>query len=275
MLRKLFIFCNNFSIAFNKKNISDYAASAAFFLFLSMIPLLMLTFTVLPISTVEESEMLSLVLRYTPDTMDSFVAGLINEIYDISAGMVTISIVITLWSAGKGMQSLIRGLNAINEIVENRGFLVLRVLACIYTVIMLIATTIMMVLLMFGREVFYFIAAHIPAILSIKHLILYFRYPVSWIVLVILFTTIYCFVPRKKQRFKAQLPGAVFSAIIWSLASWVFSTYLKYYDGFSAYGSMATVIIVMVYMYMMMYILLVGAYINMWLGRSETNADQY
>ena len=78
----------------------------------------------------------------------------------------------------------------------------------------------------------------------------------------------------KKQKFSKQLPGAVFSCIVWYVASWFFSQYLDNYNGFSTYGSMATIIIIMIYMYMMMYILMVGAYLNSWLGRSEKYADE-
>ena len=267
MIKKIYGFCVNFSIAFNKKNLSDYAASAAFFLFLSLIPLLMLLFSILPYTVVTEQELLEITLRYIPDTMDGFITGIINEIYANSGGIITISVLVTLWSAGKGMQALIRGLNSINDILEMRGFFILRALACLYTVIMLAATIIMMVLLMFGRTLFRVILMYIPQLYNIRNLILYLRYPVSWLVLVILFEVIYCFVPSKNQKFVAQLPGAVFSAIVWSIASFGFSVYLHFND-FSTYGSMATVIIVMIYMYMMMYIVFVGAYLNNWLGRS-------
>lgn len=267
MIKKIYVFCVNFSKAFNKKNVSDYAASAAFFLFLSLIPLLMLLFSILPYTVATEQELLDISLRYIPDTMYGFITGIINEIYANSAGIITVTALVTLWSAGKGMQALIRGLNSINDIVEIRGFFILRALACLYTVIMLAATIIMMVLLMFGKSLFRIILMYIPELYKIRHLILYLRYPVSWLVLVILFEVIYCFVPSKNQKFVAQLPGAIFSAIIWSIASFGFSVYLHFND-FSTYGSMATVIIVMIYMYMMMYIVFVGAYLNNWLGRS-------
>lgn len=270
-MKKIILFCNNFSIAFNKKNISDYSASAAFFLFLSLIPMMMLVFAILPYTGVSEEVMIGLVLRATPPTMETFVSGIISEIYERTAGIITVSIVITLWSAGKSMQSLIRGLNVINDIEENRGFFVLRAYACFYTLIMMAAITIMMVLLMFGRSLFYFIAMHIPKLEQLKSLILNARYPVSLIFLVLLFSAIYCLVPSLKQKFSKQLPGAFFSAVVWSIASFVFSLYLQNFNGFSTYGSMATVIIVMVYMYMMMYIMMIGAYLNYWLGRSVNN----
>lgn len=266
---RLYGFINNFSTAFNKKNITDYAASAAFFLFLSLIPLLMAFFSILPYTGITENQFVAVITDVAPDTMDAFVIDIIDEIYVKSAGIITVSIVVIIWSAGKGMQSLIRGLNSIYDIAEDRGYFILRGLACLYTVIMIVATFIMVFLLMFGRYVLNILVSHIPQLLYIKKLLLYLRYPIGIIVLIVLFTAIYCLVPSKKQKFIKQLPGAIISGVTWMLASIVFAFYLENFDGFSTYGSMATVIILMIYMYMMMYILLIGAYVNYWLGRSQ------
>ncbi len=272
--KKIFIFLQNFSAAFNSRYISDFAASTAFFLFLSLIPLLALLFAILPYTPISEEMLLGFAARVAPDSIDELVIGFINEIYESSAGVITTSVVITLWSAGKAMQALIRGLNYINDIEENRNYLVLRALACFYTVALLIAMVVMMGILMFGRVIVNFVLRHVPQLESFRGTIILARYPIAVVILIILFVAIYCVVPSRKQKFGAQLPGAVFSGIAWSIASWIFSIYINNFDGFSTYGSLATVIIVMFYMYMMMYIILVGAYLNKWLGRSHGGNDE-
>lgn len=272
--KKIFIFLQNFSAAFNSRYISDFAASTAFFLFLSLIPLLALLFAILPYTPISEEMLLGFAARVAPDSIDELVIGFINEIYESSAGVITTSVVITLWSAGKAMQALIRGLNYINDIEENRNYLVLRALACLYTMALLIAMVVMMGILMFGRVIVNFVLRHVPQLESFRGTIILARYPIAVVILIILFVAIYCVVPSRKQKFGAQLPGAVFSGIAWSIASWIFSIYINNFDGFSTYGSLATVIIVMFYMYMMMYIILVGAYLNKWLGRSHGGNDE-
>ena len=272
--KKIFIFLQNFAAAFNSRYISDFAASTAFFLFLSLIPLLALLFAILPFTPISEEMLLGFAARVAPDIIDELVIGFIKEIYESSAGVITTSVVITLWSAGKAMQALIRGLNYINDIEENRNYIVLRALACLYTVALLVAIIVMMGILMFGRLIVNFVLKHVPKLESFRGTIIMARYPVAVVILIILFVAIYCVVPSRKQKFGAQLPGAFFSGIAWSVASWVFSVYINNFDGFSTYGSLATVIIVMFYMYMMMYIILVGAYLNKWLGRSHGGNDE-
>ena len=59
-----------------------------------------------------------------------------------------------------------------------------------------------------------------------------------------------------------QLPGAGLAAIGWSVTTFGFSVYIDEFNGFNTYGSLTTIIILMLWLYAGMYIILVGAYIN-------------
>ena len=89
-----------------------------------------------------------------------------------------------------------------------------------------------------------------------------FRFIFVWIVLTIFFAMIYAYIPNVKLKFKEQLPGAMFSAIVWSVFSWGFSIYVSWEMAGSMYGSLSIIIIVMLWMYFCMYIIMVGAYLN-------------
>lgn len=272
--KRLYIFLTNFSAAFSSRYITDFAASTAFFMFLSLIPFMVLLFSIVPYTFVTEEMLLDFAARFAPDAVESIITTFITEIYDSSGGFLTLSLIVTLWSAGKSMQALIRGLNYINDIEENRGAIVLRLLGCLYTVALLFAMIIMIGILMFGRVIVNFVLRHLPQLERFRGTILLVRYPIALIILIILFLAIYCFVPSRKQKMGKQLPGAVLSGLLWSVASWIFSIYINNFGGFSTYGNLATVIIVMYYMYMMMYIMLIGAYLNKWLGRSHGGNDE-
>ena len=60
-----------------------------------------------------------------------------------------------------------------------------------------------------------------------------------------------------------QLPGAVFAAIGWMVVSWVFSVYVDVFEGFSTmYGSLTTIVLIMLWMYFCMYCILIGGEFN-------------
>ncbi len=69
-------------------------------------------------------------------------------------------------------------------------------------------------------------------------------------------------VPNRKASFKSQLPGAILSAVSWYVFSFGLSIYVEYFNGFSTYGSLATIVLVMLWLYFCMYIPLLCAETN-------------
>lgn len=263
---RLYYIARDFSWQMTKKNIGAFAASTAFFLFLSMIPLLMALCAILPCTSLTEANLIAALTQFTPDAMDALVVSVVSDVYARSAGTITVFAIVTIWSAAKAMLALIHGLNAVNDFEETRNYVVLRSIACIYTVIILIAMILALFVMVFGNLIVDILLSDIPQLHILVQFIMHFRFLFSWAVLTLIFSLIYAFVPSKKLKFKAQMPGAAFAAVVWSVASFAFSIYVDYFDGFGAYGSLTTVVIIMIWFYMMMYILLIGAHINRYFG---------
>lgn len=263
---RLYYILRDFNWQMTKKNISAFAASTAFFLFLSMIPLLMALCAILPFTTLTEANLINVVTQFTPDAMDALVVQIISDVYARTAGTITVFALVTIWSAAKAMLALIYGLNAVNDFEEKRNYIVLRAIACIYTVIILVAMLVALFVMVFGNVIVDILLRDIPPLHILVHFIMRFRFLVSWVILTFIFALIYAFVPSRKLRFKAQIPGAAFAAVLWSIASYAFSVYVDHYNGFGTYGSLTTVVILMLWFYMLMYILLIGAHINRYFG---------
>ncbi|MCM1262659.1 MAG: YihY/virulence factor BrkB family protein [Butyrivibrio sp.] len=265
IIRLYYIF-RDFSRQMTRKNISAFAASSAFFLFLSLVPLLMALCALLPFTTLTADNLITAIMRVLPNAIYDFVTRVVYDVYSRSTGTITIFALVTLWSAAKAMLSLIQGLNEVNDIEEKRNYLLLRTIACFYTVIMLVAIILSVFVMVFGNVIVDVVLKDIPQLHVIVQFIMHFRFIFSWLVLTLIFAVIYTFVPAVKLKFKRQLPGAVFSAVVWSIASYIFSVYVGSFNGFGTYGSLTTVVILMFYFYMVMYILLIGAHINRYFG---------
>lgn len=262
MLRKLIKIGMNFSAKMNEKNISAYAASTAFFIFLSLVPMLMVICTMIPYTPLTEENLTRALTEVTPDQIDRMVEELIRDVYQRASTILPLAAVIMIWTAAKGLMALMRGLNVINDVKEHRNYFVVRFVAAVYTVVMLIATVISLVIMVLGSKLVDVILARIPQLEVIFSLIVNLRFVFSWVVLTLLFSAVYAYVPSKKLRFREQIPGASFTAVVWSVFSWGFSIYLNLSSSFSIYGSLSLIIIAMIWMYFCMYIILVGAYLN-------------
>ncbi len=262
MIRKLYLIGRDFSAQMKKQNISAYAASIAFFFFLSIVPMLMVICMVIPYTPLTEENLVQAVTDITPDRVDPVVEGLIADVYDKSAGILSIAVIATLWSAAKGVMALMQGLNAVNGVDEKRNYFVIRAVACLYTVVMLIVVILSLFINVFGNQLVNLALHRIPQLQRLVSFLMHFRFLVVWAVLTLLFATVYAFMPDDKLRFREQIPGATFAAVVWSIFSWGFSMYVDYSNSYGIYGSLAIIIIILLWMYFCMYIIMIGAYLN-------------
>ena len=262
MFHKLFLLLVGFSKKLANDNINAYAASTAYFIFLSLIPMLITTCSILPYTHLTEGNLVTALTELSPDYMDGLVKSIVSQVYDKSVGVLSVAIVITIWSASKGLLALMRGLNVVNGVVENRNYILLRLVAYLYTVMVLVVTVFSLSVMVFGNVMFKTFLKNYPSTISIFRFLIHFRFLFVWVILTIVFVLLFTYIPNKKMKLRLQIPGAVFSAVSWSVFSWGFSVYVDRFNSFSAYGSLSTIIIVLLWLYFCIYIMLIGANIN-------------
>lgn len=262
MIRKLYLIGMDFSEHMKKQNISAYAASIAFFFFLSLGPMLIMICTIIPYTPLTEENLVTAVTDLTPDRIDPLAESLIADVYDKSAGILSIALLATLWSAAKGVMALMTGLNAVNGVEEKRNYFLVRAVASVYTVVMLLVVILSLFLMVFGDQLVTLALHRIPQLETVVSFAMNFRFILVWAVLTLLFAAVYTYVPDVKLKFKEQIPGAIFAAVVWSVFSWGFSIYVTYGNSYGIYGSLSIIIIVLLWMYCCMYIIMIGAYMN-------------
>lgn len=246
----------------SRANVNAYASSCAFFIFLSLIPILMLICGVLPYTPLKQSNLMQAANQVVPVPMQPLVMNLILTVYNTSAGVIGAAALVLVWSAGKGVLALMRGLNAMNGVIEDRNYVVQRIIASFYTVVMLAVMIFALIVMVFGNVLAGILVKYVPALEELFAFLLRFKILFAWLVLSFFFTLIYTYLPNRKLRLKNQIPGAVFTAVAWNIFSWAFSVYVEKFNGFSMYGSLTTIVMVMLWLYICIYLLLVGAHIN-------------
>lgn len=262
MFKRLLFIGYDFGKHMSKKNISAFAASTAFFIFLSLIPALMLLCALIPYTPLTEANLMSVATEISPEAMHPLLINIIADVYEKSVGIISITAIATLWSAGKGVLALMRGLNAVNDVEENRNYFLLRLAACMYTILILLVVIFSLLAMVFGNTLVGLIEDVIPQTAFLFNLLMHFRILFVWLVLTLVIALMYTYVPGAKLGFKMQLPGAVIASVGWSIMTWAFSVYENEFNGFNTYGNLTTIIILMLWLYAGMHIILGGAYIN-------------
>lgn len=266
MIKRLYLTFYTFSKQLQRDNIAAYASSMAFFFLLSIIPILLIGCVILSYLPFTEDMIVAVVEEYTPGFLDSIIESLVAQVYNQYEGILPVAIVVMLWSAGKGMWGMMMGLNTANEVTEDRNMLFVRIRASFYSVIMLIMLILCFGMMIAGENFVEYIRTIAPKTAEYFSIIGNLRFLIVWGFLTLIFAFMYTFLPNKKLKMRYQIPGAAFSAIGWSVMSFGYSLYIDYYHGFNVYGSLSTLVLIMIWMYACMYILMIGANLNRYFG---------
>ncbi|MBE6691737.1 MAG: YihY/virulence factor BrkB family protein [Ruminococcaceae bacterium] len=252
--------------------IGAYAAQTAFFMFLSLIPLIMLLISILKQLGTSESAIYILNDNLLPGVFNSFFSLYVDEIVIQSTPSMTIvSILVLLWSASKGIYAIIGGLNSVYEIKETRNYFLIRLASIFYTVSFMAILVSALSILVFGDKINEILISLFPHITGLVYIISSLRFIIGFVLLVLLFSILYKALPSGKQRFSEQIPGAVISSAGWVSFSILFSFFVDNFSNYAnIYGSLTAIIVLLLWLYVCMYIMFVGAKINFILS-AKTN----
>ena len=244
-------------------HVSAYAAQAAYFLILSFIPFVLFLTTFIRYTPLTYNLVRDAIIGFVPNNLQSFLLGILGDVYMRSSAIAPITAVIALWSAGKGMQSITNGLNTIYHVKETRNWLITRIYSVVYTMLFVISLIVSLTLLVLGTRIQAAIAKHFPFIGDILGRIIGARTLLVFAVLFFVFLFLYKVLPNRKATFKSQIPGAFITAVAGSVFSYGFSIYFELVPNFSnMYGNLAAIIMVMLWLYGCMNLVLYGAETN-------------
>lgn len=248
-----------------RDKINAYSAQSAFFIILSLIPFLMVFSSLLQYTSVTEGMILGIIRRIMPEYVSPFVISLVDEVYNRSMGIISATAVVAIWSAAKGVQYMADGLNAVNDLEETRNWFILRFWAVVYTVVFLIAIVFTLLVLVFGNSLRDLAMQYVPFIPFLRRamdLLVHFKGLAMIAILTLFFAVVFTALPNCKLSFKSQLPGAAICSVAWYVFSFGLSVYVDYFNGFSMYGSLTTIALIMLWLYFCMYIMMMSAEVN-------------
>lgn len=247
-------------------HLKAYAAEAAFFLVISLVPCILLLLTLIQYTPITEENIMLAAMEVFPSHINALVVSIVAEVYNKSVSVIPITAIVAMWSASRGVLSIASGLSWIYEVEEKKNYLYTRIRATFYTLLFVIAIVLCLLVLVFGNLIGAFVVEYIPLFSHVIDLIIDIRVLLSMALLTTVFMVAYRFLPNSKMEMKKQFPGALFAAVGWIGCSFAFSLYVNIYDGFAnMYGSLTTIVLIMLWLYFCMYFVLIGAKINVYI----------
>lgn len=247
-----------------KDHIGEYTAQCAYYAFLSFMPFIILLLSLIKYVNIEKDTLVYIFEAVLPNIMKNSVMDVIQEVYSKSIEIVSISAIFMLWSASNGFYALNKGLSAIYKKQEDGNYILLRIKGVIGAIIALVMLIFILILLVFGNSLEAAVNEKFKGLSGIIEFILKGRRIIAITAMFFIFLAVYKISSGKKQRgIKEYIIGAAFTSIAWYLISFFFSIYVDVFTNFSIiYGSLATVILIMMWVYTIIYAILLGAEIN-------------
>ncbi len=211
---------------------------------------------------------LDVIMVYVEAFIPTQFASLLNDIIkellkNQSFGLVTFGVFISLYSAGSGIATIMKGLDKAYNTEKKRNFIINQIIA---------------MLLVVGSGVFVIIAFNLVLVgvdsLEVlqdlfgfgEGFALFFnimRWPVAFFFIFSAVTFLYYFAPSVKHKLKAVLPGSIFFSISWLIATWGLTYYFQAAEGMKLnFGAIGPSILLMFWIYVSALILLVGGELN-------------
>lgn len=265
-MKKIINSLKRFAGGLSANNINAHAAASAFYMFLSLVPFVALISAVIPYTGLRQEALLSAISSYIPDALNSLIHGIVNDIYFSSDLVLPVTLIVTIWLSSRAFSSLIRGLEVIFQAPKYSSYLKRSLRACLYTVGIIAAMLLVLAVWVFGRQIYFLLNSEFQFISPFLTALLKLRFLLIIIILSLVFMGIYHWTPGTDMKFFSLLPGSIAASGAWLLFSWLFSLFIRYGNGYSTYGSLATIIISLLWMYWCMYFILAGAYLNFFLN---------
>jgi membrane protein len=258
-----------------KVDVFGLAAQLAYFFLLSLFPFLMVLVTLVGFLPFDEIAVVEFINTYAPDQISEMLEANVQQLmHQQSGGLLSIGIIATLWSASNGVNALMRGFNRAYEVEENRSFILSRLIAIVLTIGMIVVIITALLLPVFGRMIGIYIFSLFGLSEGFISTWESFRYVSSSVVFFIVFLALYVLAPNKRIYFKNAIWGAIFATVFWQLTSLGFSFYVNTLGNYSAtYGSLGTVIVLMLWFYISGVIIMLGGVLNAFI-RENTRTER-
>ena len=198
-LKDIYQRITSITAGFNEDHVAAYAAQSAYFFMLCMIPIILLLLTMVQYTPVTKADVMTAVIQVFPSSVETLITSIVNQVYNQSTGIIPVTILVALWSAGKGVLAMASGLNCIYRCQETRNYIVLRIRATVYTLLFIVVIILLLVLSVFGNTLNLFIAEHIPFLRRLADQLIAARVFITPTVLVIFSLMLYRYLPNRSH----------------------------------------------------------------------------
>jgi membrane protein len=207
-----------------------------------------------------------------PERVAAPIAGEIhNVLTNAHGGVLTIGVVLAIYFSSSAVEALRTGLNRAYDVHETRPWWLLRLQSIFYTLLCAFGLLTLAFLVVLEPLIWNLVLRYAPSLRSLDQLVTFARFGVVTVVLLFLLFLIHEFLPGGQRRLIDMLPGIVLTFVLWVVAGIAFGSYLAEFarNYVNTYAGLASVMIAIVFLYMLAAIFIFGGELNAALMRAK------
>jgi len=243
------------------------AAQLSYYALLALFPALMFLTALMGLFSVQDfmPELMSYLRNVLPADALSMVERFLTQIAEGSgANLLSLGALGALWASSSGMTAIIDALNVVYDVrKDSRPFWKIRLTALLLTVGLAGFVIFSIALVLYGPDIGQWIADMMGVGLVFTWMWILLQWPIVLSLMLFVVAVVYYTCPDIKQNWRWVTPGAVFAVGMWVVVSLGFKTYVDHFGEYNkVYGSIAGVIVLMLWLYWSGLVLLIGGEIN-------------
>lgn len=206
----------------------------------------------------------NLLFDFVPPDVSHALAPAVHEVLtNRRGGLLTFGLLGTVWAASSGIEALRTALNQAYEVAEPRPIWYRRLQSIGIVFLAALAITALSVTVILGPILWQLLEFFVPVPQAYRAIWTIGRYVVGTGIVTGLVLLLHRCLPRARQRWRAILPGAIATTVLWLVAASLFSLYLGTIGNYSAtYGSLGGIVITLMFLYITSLIFIFGAEFN-------------
>ena len=249
----------------NRASVMQGAAEMAYFLLLSLIPILLVVANIIPLLPFETGEVFALMEQAFPPDINDFLMPIVEGYLESAGGggAISLGLLAAIWSASKVFSTLRRVLDEVYGTTVQKNFVVARLLSLAIMIAILLVVASAVFVFVFGEQIFALFDQVFGVPFPFGEIILSLRWIVLPVILLAVGIIIYDLVPNHHIKWTYSIPGAIFMTLGLFLMTQFFSLITMFMGGDAvANQTLGGFIVLMLFLYISNTIILLGALVN-------------
>ncbi len=256
-------------------DVMGMAAQIAFYALLGLFPFMIFVLSVIsifPLAQGLQPRLLEELQTQMPPEAAQYVTDIVIGILpNANQGLLSFGLLAGLWGSSMSIGALITTINRAYNIRPRRNIVTQKILSIVLVLTLSALWLLAMVIILTGPHITQQLFQWLGMASETNRFWTNLRLPMAFMLNLTALSILYYIAPEAKQKFRWILPGAVTATVLWFVASGGFRLFLKNFAQYNKmYGSLATVIILMVWLWISGLIFLLGAEVNALMKRMES-----